>query len=50
MEYARLRGMRKLGIGTCGELMPESKLLSDILESNGFDVVSVICLCGETEP
>ena len=50
MEYARVRGMKKLGIATCGELMPESKLLSDILESNGFEAVSVICLCGETDP
>lgn len=50
MEYARVRGMTKLGIATCGELMPESKLLSDILESNGFEAVSVICLCGETDP
>lgn len=50
MEYARIRGMTRLGIATCGELMPEAKLLSDILESNGFEVVSVICLCGETNP
>jgi uncharacterized metal-binding protein len=50
MEYARIREMTRLGIATCGELLPESKLLSDILENNGFDVVSVICLCGETNP
>ncbi len=50
VEYAKIRGMTRLGIATCGELMPESKLLSDILESNGFTVVSVICLCGETNP
>jgi uncharacterized metal-binding protein len=50
MEYARIRGMTRLGIATCGELMPGSKLLSDILESNGFEVVSVICLCGEINP
>lgn len=50
MEYARIRGMTRLGIATCGELLPESKLLSDILEANGFDVVSVTCLCGEMDP
>ncbi len=50
MEYAKIRGMKRLGIATCGELMPESKSLSDILESHGFDVVSVICLCGELNP
>jgi len=50
MEYAKTRGMTGLGIATCGEWMPESKSLSGILESNGFDVVSVICLCGELNP
>ena len=50
MEYARIRGMTKVGIATCYALMPESKLLSDILESNGFNVVSVSCLCGEINP
>lgn len=50
MEYARIRKMKRLGIAMCGELKPESKLLSDILEENGFEVVSVICLCGEINP
>lgn len=50
MEYARLRGMKKIGIGTCGELLHEAKLLTEILEANGFEVVSVICLCGELDP
>lgn len=50
MEYARIREMKKLGIATCYALMPESKLLTDILESNGFNVVSVSCLCGEIDP
>lgn len=50
MEYARLRGMKKIGIATCYSLVPESKLLSDILEYNGFEVVSVSCLCGELDP
>ena len=50
MEYAKLRGMTRLGIATCYALIPESKLLSGILERNGFDVVSVSCLCGEVNP
>ena len=50
MEYARIRGMTRLGIATCYALLPESKLLSDILEGNGFNVVSVSCLCGEINP
>ena len=47
MEYAKIRGMKKIGIATCYALLFESKLLSDILEANGFEVVSVSCLCGE---
>jgi len=50
MEYAKIREMKRVGIATCYALLPESKLLADILESNGFDVVSVSCLCGETNP
>jgi uncharacterized metal-binding protein len=50
MEYARIREMKKLGIATCYSLMPESKLLADILEYNGFEVASVSCLCGEVNP
>jgi uncharacterized metal-binding protein len=50
MEYAKIRGMTRIGIATCYALLPESKLLTDILERNGFDVVSVSCLCGEVNP
>jgi uncharacterized metal-binding protein len=50
MEYAKIRGMTRLGIATCYALMSESSFLSDILESNGFDVISVSCLCGEVNP
>jgi uncharacterized metal-binding protein len=42
--------MTRLGIATCYSMMPESRLLSDILEHNGFTVVSVSCLCGEIDP
>ena len=50
MEYAKIRGMKRLGIATCYALMFESRLLSDILENNGFNVVSLSCLCGEVNP
>jgi uncharacterized metal-binding protein len=50
IEYAKIRGMRRLGIATCYALMPEAKMLSDILENNGFEVVSLSCLCGEVHP
>jgi uncharacterized metal-binding protein len=50
IEYAHVRGMKRLGIATCHALMPEAKLLSDILEDNGFVVLSLSCLCGEVSP
>ena len=39
--------MRKLGIAACTSMMLEAKLLTNILEDNGFEVTSVSCLCGE---
>ena len=50
IEYARLRGMKRLGIATCHSMIHESRLLADILEHHGFEVVSVSCLCGEVNP
>ena len=50
IEYAKIRGMKRLGIATCYALMSESRSLSDILERNGFDIISVSCLCGEVNP
>jgi uncharacterized metal-binding protein len=50
VEYATIRGMTRLGIATCYALMSESRFLAEILEGNGFDVVSVSCLCGEVNP
>lgn len=50
MEFARIRGMNKIGIATCIGLIREAKLLSDILEQNNFEVISVSCMCGEVAP
>jgi uncharacterized metal-binding protein len=50
IEYAHIRGMKRLGIATCYALMPEAKMLSGILENSGFEVVSLSCLCGEVNP
>jgi uncharacterized metal-binding protein len=50
IEYAKIREMKKLGIATCYAMLHEARLLSDILEHNGFKVVSVSCLCGEINP
>lgn len=50
IEYATIREMKKIGIASCYALLFETKLLSGILESNGFTVISVSCLCGEVHP
>ena len=47
MAYASLREVQKIGIANCIALQWEAKLLTDVLEGNGFDVVSVCCLAGE---
>jgi len=49
MEYARIRGMKRIGIATCIGLIWEAKLLTEILEQRGFEVISVSCLCGEVK-
>lgn len=50
IEFAKIRGLKKLGIATCFALLWESRLLTKILEKHGFDVVSVSCLTGEIAP
>jgi uncharacterized metal-binding protein len=50
MEYARIRGVKKLGIATCIALLPECWMLASVLEENGFEVASVSCLSGEVRP
>jgi uncharacterized metal-binding protein len=46
IDFARQMGYRKLGIATCHGLLYEASVLTKILESNGFEVVSVGCKCG----
>lgn len=50
MEYARLRGVKKMGIATCYVMLPECRMLTKVLEGNGFETVSVSCLTGEVKP
>jgi uncharacterized metal-binding protein len=50
IEYAKIRGVRKIGLATCVGLLPEAKLLTNVLERHGFEVVSVSCLAGEVTP
>ena len=46
IQFSKKCGYRKLGIAHCGGLMKEAGILSDILETNGFEVVSVQCKAG----
>ncbi len=46
IQFARKCNYRKLGIAHCGGLMEEAGILADILEKNGFEVVSVQCKAG----
>lgn len=47
-EFALKMGYRKLGIAHCAGLRQEAKTLTQILESQGFEVVSVACKVGGT--
>jgi uncharacterized metal-binding protein len=46
IEFAQKCGYRKLGIAYCGGLGNEARLLTDILENKGFEVVSIMCKAG----
>lgn len=46
MIFAKHMGYKKLGIGFCIGLSEEVEILSNILENNGFDVVSACCVAG----
>lgn len=45
-EFAGNMNYKRLGIAFCGGLHKEAGVLSDILNAQGFDVVSVMCKCG----
>ena len=44
--YAKLRGYKKLGLAFCIGLSGEAELLTNLLFNEGFEVVSVCCMCG----
>jgi uncharacterized metal-binding protein len=46
IQFARKCNYRKLGIAHCGGLIKEAGILADILETNGFEIVSVQCKAG----
>lgn len=47
-EFAKKMSYKKLGIAFCTGLHTEAKALAEILEAQGFNVVSVICKVGCT--
>jgi uncharacterized metal-binding protein len=46
MEFARRMNFVRLGVACCVGLAQEGRVLTDILESNGFEVTSVFCKTG----
>ena len=48
VQFAHKCGYKRLGIAHCGGLDNEARMLTDILENNGFEVVSVRCKVGAT--
>lgn len=46
IDFAREMGYKKLGIATCIGLIAESRILTKILETKGFEVISICCKSG----
>ncbi len=46
IQFSRKCGYKRLGIAHCGGLRKEAAVLTDILEKNGFETVSVQCKAG----
>jgi uncharacterized metal-binding protein len=46
IQFARKNSYKRLGLAHCAGLAHEAKLLTDVLENNGFKVVSVQCKTG----
>lgn len=47
-EFSHKMGYRKLGVAFCGGVTREARALTEILEAQGFEVVSVMCKVGRT--
>ena len=46
MLYAKLRGYHRLGLAFCVGLSQEAELFTNLLINEGFEVISVSCMCG----
>ena len=49
IEFCQKQGYQKLGLAFCSGLSGEALALARILESHGFEVVSVVCKVGCTD-
>ncbi len=48
IQFSHKCGYKKLGIAFCSGLAHEARILTDVLENKGFEVVSVRCKVGAT--
>jgi len=48
IQFSRKCGYKRLGIAFCTGLANEARILTDVLEKKGFEVVSVRCKVGAT--
>ena len=46
IEFGKKMGYKRLGLAFCAGLPNEARVLTDILESNGFEVISARCKTG----
>lgn len=46
LQFAKKMGYTKIGVAFCGGLREEAKVLNQIIENRGFQVVSVCCKVG----
>ena len=46
IQFAHKNGYKKLGLAFCSGLSNEARMVTDILEGNGFEVASVCCKVG----
>ena len=46
VEFCKRMGYHHIGLAFCGGLHKEAKIVNEILETNGFEVTSVMCKVG----
>ncbi len=46
VEFCKRMGYKHIGIAFCSGLMKEARIMTEILETNGFKVSSVVCKVG----